>query len=106
MGVELDILGDFDVLVAHHVGLVDNLAAGYEAVWLVKGKRTHCTLEEVGVANLGAPSDTLTPRTHMEWACEAAGLSLVKREKLVSLDARQVVELCTAWLATLYDLII
>ena len=106
MGVELDILGDFDVLIAHHVGLVDNLAAGYEAVWLVKGERTHHTLEEVGVANLGAPSDTLAPCTHMKRAREAARLSLVKREKLVSLDARQVVELCTARFATLYDFVI
>jgi hypothetical protein len=80
VGVELAVFGDFDVLVADHVGLVDNLAAGYEAVWLVKGEWTHRALEEVGVAHLGlgAPSNALTSRTHVERAREATGFSLVK----------------------------
>ena len=44
MGVELDSLGDLDVLIAHHVGLVDNLTASYEAVRFMEGKGTHRTL--------------------------------------------------------------
>lgn len=58
------------------------------------------------MSDMGSPSNTLTPHTNMEWAREAARLSLVKREKLVSSDARQVVELCTARLATFDDLTI
>ena len=78
----------FRVLVADHVCLVDNLAAGYEAVGLVQCQGTHCTLEEVRMADVGLTPDALTPRTHMQGTSEALCLSLVKREKPVFLDAR------------------
>ena len=91
--IETAVFGDLDVLVTHHVGLVDDLTPGYDAVGLVESKRTLSTLEEIRMAGMPPPTNTLTPDTNMKRARKAARLSPVKREKPVSLDARQMIEL-------------
>lgn len=92
------------MLVTDHVGLVDNLATGYETVGLVKSERAECTLEKVGMADVGSAPNTLTPGTAVERACKAARLSPIEGEKPVSLNARQVIELWTPRLVTLHNL--
>ena len=79
---------DLPVLVTHHMRLVDELTARYDAVRLVEGQRTHRTLEEIRMADSRRPSNALTPRTDVKGASKALCLSLVKREKPVSSDAR------------------
>ena len=99
--IEAAVLCDLDVLVTHHVGLVDDLTPGYDAVGLVESKWTLSTLEEIRMAGVPRPANTLTPDTNMKRASKAARFSPVKREKPVSLDARQMIELRTAWFVAL-----
>ena len=49
VGVELGVFADPDVPVAQHVRLVQHLAPGHQAVWLVQGQGALDALEEVGV---------------------------------------------------------
>lgn len=90
MRVELVVLGDLQVLVAQHVGLVYHLTASHEAVRLVKGQGTLDTLQQVGVVN-GGHADADAPSTCMQWAGETQRLAHL--EQLVALDALPVVQL-------------